>query len=760
MADQDRTQTHSRVYHVDRECYIVYVGSQSHRYRPFLRIGTSARLPAQIKRHIGSVVISDRLTGDPSEEHDCLEKPVSHNMHYVGTRDLVAAVKQYLHEKSIQAISLDESKKAIEHAGTYVVFYDDGNFRLFMDGHRLFDLEEREQADQHGVTILRRLEQIIGGSAGAYAAEDFGASGFIPLADGSILGFSDGELEARQLSHEAHAAMARRLIPISLLRNYSGPTDRNLMVTLAKSHIVRGTTASVATASKSDRQTRDFIALFKQAGLQVSEAKVEGETADRPDLRPSPRRGFCPCEVKIVQPESIASPENAPWIGATPPLVSGIPYRYTDSFDRVTLDDTYLAPLRRIVSDRTRRRIDGNDPVTVSLLSSIAKDSSLPPSDRLAVTLLAWNLAMTEAIETGELKNPPQPDEEQLVSLIAMAPTAIIADIVPTNDGWVLFYTIPARFTLGRINDNRRAIEKIDAYLARQSNDEHFAEERRLVLELLERLIQEDTIEKVQPPPPPKDAQTAEPAKDSSPDLPGRDGDTSRGSGESGSTAARSDGSPGRSPESRRSRRRGLIAAAAVLLALGLAAFIFRDQLGSMIADPAPTVIAENQETADDQIDGGSETSEPLVIDQPTDEELARLVPGGAGLDTVFVTGAGGFSITIRDILTMVNRIAVTNGYDMIGEASPGGFDPDWIFPDSLILMPNVEILMIERGDTLWWISHDFLLDSLIDHNREFTILRQRVEDGERPVDDIRDLERRVYVTSIRNELATMRNQM
>ena len=97
---------------------------------------------------------------------------------------------------------------------------------------------------------------------------------------------------------------------------------------------------------------------------------------------------------------------------------------------------------------------------------------------------------------------------------------------------------------------------------------------------------------------------------------------------------------------------------------------------------------------------------------------------------------------------------------DMVGENSPGGLDPDWIYPGSLILMPDIDMMMIERGDTLWWLAHDFLLESLIGHNREFTILRQRVENGERPVDEIRDLEDRVYVGSLRDELTALRTQL
>lgn len=786
MATQDRTQAHSRVYHVDRECYIVYVGSQNRRYRPFLRVGTSARLPAQIKRHIGSVVISDRLTGDPSEEHDCLEKPISHHMHYVGSKELVAAVKHFIREKSIQAINLDASKTAIEHAGTYVVFYDDGNFRLFMDGHRLFDLAEREQADQHGVTILNRLEQIITASAGAYRGDDFSGEGFFTTGDGSIYRFSDGVLDAAQLTHEAHAFLARRLVPLSLVSRFSGPSDRNLMVTLAKRHIVHDSGVSFATASKPDRSTRDFIALFKKAGLEATGETIGEERDDsgRPFCAPRVEAGFCPCVFKVVEPEAIAAPEGRRWLGElTPTLMAGLPYRYKETLPIDGLEEAYIKPLRRLVSDRVRRRIDDSGVLTPAFLTAIAKDGALPPSDRLAAALLAWNVGMIERLTGGEEHPVSSLERDRIESLLEMAPIAVLADVAMVEDRWVCMYTLPERFTLGRIGDNRRAIEKIDAYLSKQADEDHFADERDRLLAFLQRLIEEDTIEKVQPPAVSEESDGEdgdEGAEDgTTPGAAGTrraGGDSARASAGSGNRGAERGAAGSGGSEKQGSRRRGLLVAFILLLVAGVAFWFLRDTIlptgetEATIATPDGEEIpgAPTDESTPGEVDPDDNADEePLVpidgIEDPSDEELSAfsaLVPDGSGLDAVFVIGEGGFSITIRDILTMVNRIAVTNGYDMVGEESPGGFDPDWIYPGSLILMPDIEMMMIERGDTLWWIAHDFLLESLVDHNREFTILRQRVENGERPVEELRDLERRVYVDSLRNELAALRNQL
>lgn len=729
---------------------------------------------------MGSVVISDHLTGDPSEEHDCLEKPVSHHMHYVGSRELVAAVKQFIHEKSIQAINLDASKTAIEHAGTYVVFYDDANFRLFMDGHRLFDLSEREQSDQHGVTMLDRLEQIVTASAGSYRADDFSGTGFLVTRDGSTYDFSDGVLDATQLTGEGYALLARRLVPISLLARFSGPCDRSPMVTLAKRHIVHKAEATFSPRSKPDRDTRDFIALFRKAGLKETSVTLKTEEPVTPFSSPRAAAGFCPCSFRIVEPDSIVAPDGTSWLGGTAPtLVAGVPYRHIPTLATDSLTDSYIKPLRRLISDRTRRRIDDSGVPTPALFMAIAKDGSLPPSDRLMAALLSWNIGMIERLSEGEEHPIPEIERDRIESLVEMAPVAVLADLASVGESWVCLYRVPERFSLGRIGDNRRAIEKIDAYLSRQADDEHFASERERLLTFLKRLIEEDTIEKVQAPPPPPDRGSTE--NDERDDGAAGDDTANRQAGrdstsKQGSAAATAAGS-GKSGESS-SRRRGLLVLLILLIAGGLAFWFFRDSILPVFGATdvaAEASSAEDGGTSDDPADTteadttGSNSGDeaallpPDGIPNPTDEQLeafSDLVPDGSGLDTVFVVGEDGFSITIRDILTMVNRIAVTNGYDMLGEESPNGLDPNWIYPGSLMLLPDVDMIMIERGDTLWWIAHDFLLDSLIGHVREFTLFRQRVENGEKPAEELRELERRVYVESLRNELAALRNQL
>ena len=174
MSDDSSRNLSSRVFHVDRECYVVYVGTTDHRFRPFLRLGTSSRLPEKVKRHVSNVVISDHLTGNPQYERQCLEQPVSHDMRYVGTTDLVNSIKQFVHDQTIASRPISPPKdEEAEREGAHVLFYSDGNVRIIVDGKEVLDLSKRERSDRHGVFELRRLNEFAKSSTGSYFASAF-----------------------------------------------------------------------------------------------------------------------------------------------------------------------------------------------------------------------------------------------------------------------------------------------------------------------------------------------------------------------------------------------------------------------------------------------------------------------------------------------------------------------------------------------------------------------------------------------------------
>jgi hypothetical protein len=77
------------------------------------------------------------------------------------------------------------------------------------------------------------------------------------------------------------------------------------------------------------------------------------------------------------------------------------------------------------------------------------------------------------------------------------------------------------------------------------------------------------------------------------------------------------------------------------------------------------------------------------------------------------VIGPGGIEITIRDIITLVNRIATDNGYARMDAIESDRPDPDWIYPGNLFVLPNGTRYTVVRGDTLWEITVRYMVARL-----------------------------------------------
>jgi hypothetical protein len=106
--------------------------------------------------------------------------------------------------------------------------------------------------------------------------------------------------------------------------------------------------------------------------------------------------------------------------------------------------------------------------------------------------------------------------------------------------------------------------------------------------------------------------------------------------------------------------------------------------------------------------------------------------------------------VTVTDILRMVNRIAQLNGYAPIGSMAPDARDPDWIFPGNELELPNQRLYEIRRGDTMWAIADRFIQQSAQEHNRALSDLSERIQQGERPTQELQVLLDEAYVESTR----------
>lgn len=70
-----------------------------------------------------------------------------------------------------------------------------------------------------------------------------------------------------------------------------------------------------------------------------------------------------------------------------------------------------------------------------------------------------------------------------------------------------------------------------------------------------------------------------------------------------------------------------------------------------------------------------------------------------------------------RDIYRYANEVAVKNGYHRIAETTLRERNPDWIYPENVFIMLDFQPVVVSRGDTLWNLSKNKLIESTIKIN-------------------------------------------
>ncbi len=139
-----------RVFRIDTECYIVYLGRHPNDYKPFLRIGNTPALDQEVKSLIYSVVVSDDLTGNPLDEAATISEVPNDEFRYIGDPKTVKKFKEFLKHQEIPTGKYQSNgAEAKNEHGFYVYFYDDANLRLRFETRPIFDLHIREERDRH-----------------------------------------------------------------------------------------------------------------------------------------------------------------------------------------------------------------------------------------------------------------------------------------------------------------------------------------------------------------------------------------------------------------------------------------------------------------------------------------------------------------------------------------------------------------------------------------------------------------------------------
>jgi nucleoid-associated protein YgaU len=185
-----------RVFRIDDECYLIYLGTSVEDLKPFLRIGNSGRITPDIIESTYNIVLTDSLTGNPALEPLNMNRENTSENRYVGDPKITAGLLKFIREFNIQdgtVSTIEEIRKAHDRAEVH--FFNDGNIQVFHNRDMLFDLRRREKNDLHFIERARLLKDIHLKNPLRYKPEDLEGPGFALIKGCPVL-FQGGSILA------------------------------------------------------------------------------------------------------------------------------------------------------------------------------------------------------------------------------------------------------------------------------------------------------------------------------------------------------------------------------------------------------------------------------------------------------------------------------------------------------------------------------------------------------------------------------------
>jgi hypothetical protein len=768
-----------RVFRLDDECYIVYIGKDREDYKPFLRIGTTEELPEEIRSLVYSVVVADTFTGSPLVERENFSKLVGTEIRYVGDPQTVKRYKKFLRHSELPAAAFeDNGLEQMEEAGVFVYFYDDGNIRIKLDNRELLDLKKREERDVHYPKQCRIVREQWSKNPYRVTQKELAGPGFVTVTGSNYL-FSGNRITALSLPDSYFMDLAGIGVdPDRVTTAITKDTNEGLL-RLFKRARERSVDLRILTSNTSNvKATAD---LFKAEGPLKVNAEVaklsESKATAADDFRLSPASSGGIAVQKQGLPVSLyfgsgKGPQGALAVDAQKkrwhlntkdgrggPIFEGVPYTlleeeppaaatlYQSYFPRNVADVQEMiepkeATALRYLKDAFEQAFgDGDSSGSVKSFRNAAKSAGSDASALYAVLISnAAEIARVGAVEGEE--GPGKTELQRIYDAVKSAVPATKTESytpgvrgqfrVSKGSAFVL-YRLPDTFSASKTafaQDLRRQV----ATQQRPTDPEFFVREEDRLFELLAGL----DLAKARTP------RAARPAPEPEEKPEEEQKGTGQETEQSGEEAAREQRKARARAQRRRRRALPIAAAALVLLALlVLLLWQFTDvpqrALAAVGVGPLADGVAEAEESGDgasdggaaegDTAPGGAETGDAASGDAADGsttpeygpEELAEAAEAGVDLNNLPPgleerEGTGGITITILDIIRMANRIATDNGYRGLGAPEEAGPDPDWIYPGNEFILPDESTRTVVRGDTIWGIAADHIEDELRAH--------------------------------------------
>lgn len=782
-----------RVFRIDDECYIIYLGSERDDHKPFLRIGNSERITPDIVSGTHNIVITDSLTGNPALEPKNMNREDTRENRYVGDRKITASLMKFIQQFNIEdgmVSTIEDVHKA--HKRAEVHFFDDGNIQVLYDRDMLFDLRKREQTDLHFIERSRMLKEIHSKNPLRYRPGDLERPGFTIIGGNAVI-FDRGRLTSFGIATAffkdfVNAGIDPDLIDTVVTDNIGGSffrllkrkwnTKGSIRILTGNPPLVKGA-AGLFTESRAGKLDADIVSFKPEEKRTVSGFRLEREKRgivvkhrDIPwPLLISSRSTREPGYFKL-NPERavIVSPGKASAGGV--PIPQGVVHIFCSTVperrelvrnyfrDLYSIMDDLLSPQESMAAKLIDQVLDGlgENSAPKPVLERIRKSlKSLKLGEGSALFYLLNNvhgiitmLAASRKEGNGNIASF-LPLSEAAHKKIATLDRAnlylpVTGDVFITGEGAVVLYR-PVRGATSRdafaLNlDLVQDVEKRAAAFI-QDLDREYVRLRTFMAELrgepagkMKRLLKKGAV-----------AVTGVAGTEGAA-LPKVSVAVSRKKRE-GVLAAEKEAATTEerqayttAPVQRVSYTKGLSgplrfiipAAVVVVAAIVLVLFfLFPDVIrrgGAVEREAKMAALREGTEQVEQGVQGEEAAGEGEKAFKPDEFLEEKGIPQSALTDRRTVIYRGLIEITVLDIYLLTNEIAVSNGYRRLDSVDEVGRDPDWIYPGNLFTLPDKTEYTVVKGDTMWYIAHRFIIKRLEEDWDRFSTLKREVDIG------------------------------
>jgi len=195
----------SRVFHIGRECYVVYLGTQIDDIKPFLRIGNTREISDEVLEVLSTTVVTDDHVGNPLLE--ILLAPRFHGR-YLGDTGIVDTISRFFESFNLPTDDIIDYRRVEDGERRHMVwFYTSGNIHLRYDDRIIFDLHKREKEDRHFIYLYEEAKHNFLRNPLRYVRRDFSGHG-IYLADGNCFWYEKGDF----ISFTPHPGIVSKLM--------------------------------------------------------------------------------------------------------------------------------------------------------------------------------------------------------------------------------------------------------------------------------------------------------------------------------------------------------------------------------------------------------------------------------------------------------------------------------------------------------------------------------------------------------------------